>query len=317
MTAARVDDAPGDPARQARRGRGVPERVERGLVGEATLAPHAREGLREGGRRERRLLVSSGAPPGSGARALPGSPPPLQGPCGQGPQAVLTALALANPDQHPVGGHGRDLERGPLPQAPSTGIDPPQTPPSCGVDSRGQPRADGLGTQPDWQLWAGPRPHAREDRPWALQGHLLKQPDPIEGDTAGTRRDLLLMEPRAHVLADRRCIALLRSAPVVWREVRDGLEVTRWGPGSEPTPLQVFAPPVSEGRHRHPPVPVGHDLVQTVGFAQEDRGSFRGATAGRTEGTSTGETRTLPRRGLVQQRLGILNEKANVFDSDP
>jgi hypothetical protein len=233
-------------------------------------------------------------------RARPGDPPPLQGPCGQGHHAVLTACALSHPDQPPVGGKVRDLEMGPLPPAPSTGIDHPQTPPSCGVDDRGHQRADFLGTPHDGQLLAVPRPHAREDRPWSRQGHLIKKPDPLEVDTEGTLRDLLLMEQREHVRAALRFVELVRRAPVVWREVLDGLEVTRLGPGSEPTPRQVFEPTVSEGSHRHPPVHVGHDLVQKVCFEQEDIGSFRGAKEGRQEGTSTGETSTLPRSGFVQ-----------------
>jgi hypothetical protein len=235
------------------------------------------------------------------ARARPVDPPPLQGPCGQGHHAVLTACALSHPDQHPVGGKVRDLARRPLPQAPSTGRDHPQTPPRCGVDDRGQPRADFLGTPHDGQLLAVPRPHAREDRPWSLPGQLINKPAPLEVDTAGTLRDLLLMEPRENVRADLRCVELVRRAPVVWREVLDGLEVTRLGPGSEPTPLQVFEPTVSEGSHRHPPVHVGHDLCQTVCFEQEAIGSCSGAKEGRKAGTSTGETRTLPRSGFVQR----------------
>src|SRR5262245_20425387 len=50
-------------------GIGVPERVDRGVFGEATLAYHELEGLLEGGGREKRLLVPSGEQPGPGARA--------------------------------------------------------------------------------------------------------------------------------------------------------------------------------------------------------------------------------------------------------
>jgi hypothetical protein len=96
------------PPRQRRRGGGVPARGAGGVLSEAALAPHARAGLLEGGGRERRLLVSSGAHPGPGARDLPIGSPPLQGPFGPGHIAVLAPVALADPDQHAVG-------RGPRP----------------------------------------------------------------------------------------------------------------------------------------------------------------------------------------------------------
>jgi hypothetical protein len=81
----------------------MPERVNRGVFGEATLAYHELTGRLEGGRRERRLLVSSGAPPGPGARALPGDSQPLQGPVGQGHQTVLAPLARSDTDQQALG----------------------------------------------------------------------------------------------------------------------------------------------------------------------------------------------------------------------
>jgi hypothetical protein len=80
-------------------GRGVSKRVNRGVFGEAPLAHLERTGLLEGGRRERRLLGSHGEQPGPGARTLPGDPSPLQGAFGQGHQAVLAPLALADTDQ--------------------------------------------------------------------------------------------------------------------------------------------------------------------------------------------------------------------------
>jgi hypothetical protein len=110
-----VDDAPRHTPLEEMRGRGVPKRVHRGVVGEATLAHHARTGLLEGGRRERRLLVSRGEPPGPGARTRPVDPSPLQGPCGQGHQAVLAPLALSDTDQQALRIKVRDLERRPFP----------------------------------------------------------------------------------------------------------------------------------------------------------------------------------------------------------
>lgn len=97
----------------------------------------------------------------------------------------------------------------------------------------------------------------------------------------------------------------------MWREVLDGLDVTRLGPGGEPTPLQVFEPTVSERSHGDPPVHVGHDLSQKVCFEQEDMGSLSRAKEGTKEGTPTRGTRSLPRSGLVQQELGFPTDLIN------
>jgi hypothetical protein len=107
-------------------------------------------------------------------------------------------------------------------------------------------------------------------------------------DTESPLRDLLLIEPIEKVLADLLFGDLVRSAPVVLREMLDSLDVTWLGPGGKSPQLQVFAQTVSEGSHGHPPVHVGHDLSQKVCFEQEDMGSLRGAKEGTKERTSTG-----------------------------
>jgi hypothetical protein len=112
--------------------------------------------------------------------------------------------------------------------------------------------------------------------------------DPLEVDTEGTLRRLLLIEQIEKVPADLLFVDLVRSAPVVLREMLDGLDVTVLGPGGEPTQLQVFEHTVSEGNHGHPPVRGGRDLSQTVCFEQEDTGSLRGAKEGTKERASTG-----------------------------
>jgi hypothetical protein len=273
--------------------------VEGGLCGEATLAHHARAGLREGGRRARHPLVSSGEHPGAGARARPGAPPQLPGPCGQGPHAVVPPLARSHADQQAVGGNGRDLELGPLPQAPSPGRDHPQAHPSGGVDDQGHQRADVLWTQHDGQVSAVPGPNARPHRPWSLSGDLRNQAEPLEGETDGTLRALRLSEQSEKGLAALLRGDLVRGAPVVSRERRDGLAGTWWGPGGESPPRQVFAPTVPEGSHGQPPVHGGHDLSQQGCVEQEDTGSLRGAKEGTHARTATGHTSILPRSGFV------------------
>jgi hypothetical protein len=104
-----LDDAPRHTPLEEMRGRGVPKRVHRGVFGEATLAHHELQGLLEGGRRERRLLVSSGEPPGPGARTRPVDPSQLQGPFGHGHQAVFAPLALSDTDQQALRINVRDL----------------------------------------------------------------------------------------------------------------------------------------------------------------------------------------------------------------
>src|ERR671922_2967957 len=65
-------------------GVGVPQRMDGGILGNATLAYYQLEGLLKGGRRERRLLVPGGEQPGAGPRALPVGPQKTQHPRGEG-----------------------------------------------------------------------------------------------------------------------------------------------------------------------------------------------------------------------------------------
>jgi hypothetical protein len=115
------DDAPRHTPLEEMSGRGVPKRVNRGVFGEATLAYHERKGLLEGGRRERRLLVPSGAQPGPRARAAsipatapgsvrPGAPrglcplcPVGHGPAGAGgrcPRPAAASLPVGAAHKH-------------------------------------------------------------------------------------------------------------------------------------------------------------------------------------------------------------------------
>jgi hypothetical protein len=232
----------------------MPERMERRVCGEAALAYHELKGLLEGSRRQGHRLVPSREPPGPGAYALPVRSHPFQGPFGQGPQAVFAPLALADPDQHPLGVDVRDLEMGSFPEAQSTGVDHLQPQSGLRVDYRGQPQADFLPTPHDGQCLAVPRPSEREDRPRSRQGHLREKPDAIEVDAAGTLGDLLVIEEREKILPDLIFAALIRSTPVVLGQMFDGFEIARLGPGGQAPELQVFPHPASERRHRHPPM---------------------------------------------------------------
>ena len=142
---------------------------------------------------------------------------------GQGPQAVSPPCALSHADRQAVGGTVRDREMGPRPQAQATGREPPQTPPSFGVDDQGQQQADCRWTQHGWQCSAVPGPNARQNRPWALTGARIRPSEAREVDTEGPLRALLLMAPREKVLAAPLCGALVRGAPGGWRERLDGL----------------------------------------------------------------------------------------------
>ena len=174
-----LDDAPRHTPLEEMRGRGVPKRRNRGVFGEATLAHHELQGLLEGGRRERRLLVSSGEQPGPGARTLPVDPSQLQGPFGHGHQAVFAPLARSDTDQHALRLNVRDLELRPFPSAPPTRID--QLPTQAGFRAlyQGQQGAHCLRTQHDGQCLAVPGTDALEDGPRALPRALVEESDPI------------------------------------------------------------------------------------------------------------------------------------------
>jgi hypothetical protein len=64
------------------------------------------------------------------------------------------------------------------------------------------------------------------------------------------------------------------------RSLADGWKISLLSLGGEPPPLQVFQHTASEGRHRAPPVRVGHDLSQKVYGEQADTGSLRSAKEG-------------------------------------
>ncbi len=232
------DDAPRHAPLEEMGRLGVPERVHRGVFGEATLAYHELRGRLEGGRRERRLRGPSGEPPGPGARALPGSPPPLQSPCGQGHQAVFAPVALADAD----------------PQAQPTRIHHLQTHPGFRAWSPGQQGAHVLRTQHDGQLLAGPGMDECEDRPRALQRALGEKPDPIELDASRALGDLLLMEQGEDVLPEFLFAHVIGSPAVVLSQVCDGFERAVLGPGSQAPELEIFQHTASERRHRDPPV---------------------------------------------------------------
>jgi hypothetical protein len=249
-----LDDAPRHAPLSEMGGIGVPERGHRGVFGEATLADHELQGLLEGGRRERRLLVPSGEQPGPRARTLPVCPHQLQGPFGQGPQAVFAPLALADTDQHALGVDVRDLPRRPFPEAQPTSLDHLQTHAGVRALYQGQQGAPFLRTQHDGQCLVVPGTDAREDWPRALPRALVEEPDPIEMDASRALRDLLVIDQVEEVRPHLSCADLIGSSPVVWREVFDGVKRALLSLGSQTAAWHVFAHPASARSHGHPPV---------------------------------------------------------------
>jgi hypothetical protein len=127
VPAAGGDAAPRPAPLPPRGGLGVAARGERGVVGEATRAYHARAGLRAGGRRARRRLVSSGEPPGPGARA---ASRPATAPGAVRPRAPSGLCPLGPGGRGPASAGGRwprpgaaSLPAGAAPQ-PSCAADP-------------------------------------------------------------------------------------------------------------------------------------------------------------------------------------------------
>jgi len=259
-----LDDPPRPAPLQQMRRVGVAERVDGGVFGAAALAHDHFEGLLEGGRRQGRWLAPGREQPGPGALTLPVLSQELQGPVGQGPIAVFAPFAPSDPDQHALGGDVRDLQLRPFPQAPSTGIDHPQTHAGFRLVDQGQQVPDLLRTPHDWQCLAVSGSNEVEDRPWSLQRALVEEPDPIEVNAEGALGDLLLVEQEQEGPAELFCAELVGRAPVVLSQMADSVDITLLGLGGEPPELQIFEHTASEGSHLSPPVRVADNPSQTV-----------------------------------------------------
>jgi hypothetical protein len=270
-----LDDSPRHAPFQQMGRIGVPQRRDGGILGHATLAYHELEGLLKGGRRERRLLVPGGEQPGAGPLALPVGPQQLQHRRGQGDEAVFASFALAHAHQHAWRVDVRDLPLGPFPQAQPTGIDQLQTHPGCWVRDPGQQGPDLPPTQHDRQCLGVPGAHEVEDGPRAVQCALVEESNPVEVNAEGALGDPLLMDQEEEVLAEFVFTALARSAPVVWRQMLDGFDVTVLGPGSQAPQRQLFEHTASEWGHGHPPVRVGYDPSQRVDTNGKIKGGSR------------------------------------------
>jgi hypothetical protein len=179
-----LDHAQRHPLRSEMRGIRVPKRVNRGVFGKAALTHHARQGLLQGGRRERRLPVPSGEQPGSGACPLPVHPSQLQCPFGQGHQTIFAPLTLSNTDQHALRINIRDLSLRPFSQAQPTRRDQLQTHTGVRAWHQGQQGAHCLRTQHDGELLAVPGTNELEDGPWALQRALVEAANPLQVETS-------------------------------------------------------------------------------------------------------------------------------------
>jgi hypothetical protein len=170
---------------------------------------------------------------------------------------------------------------GPFPETQATGLDQPQTPLGFRACDRGQQGADFLRTQHDGEFSAVPGPSEGEERPRALQGTLIEEPDAREVDAEGTLGDLLVIAQREKVLAEILFAELVGSAPVVVRQLVDSGDIPLLGLGGEPAQLQVFEPTAAECRHGHPPVRVEYDPSQTVDTNNRIDGSSPGGKKAR------------------------------------
>jgi hypothetical protein len=248
-----LEEAPRPAPRSARGGLGVSAWVPRGVLGEATRAHPALPGLGEGRRRERRLRLPSGAPPGPGGRARPGAPPQLQGPCGEGPPTVLAPVARSDTNPPALGGEGADRPRGPGPSAPPPRLEP--RPPQAGVRARdpGSPGAHGRRTHDDGPGGAGPGPEAREDGPRARQRALGDAPEALERAASRALRRRPVMPQRAARRPKRRFTARSGRSSVGWRQGVDGVTSAGLGRGGQTVAWQACAPPASAHRPGPPP----------------------------------------------------------------
>jgi hypothetical protein len=163
-------------------------------------------------------------------------------------------LALVSPHQHPWRSDVGDLQRCALGQAPPTGVDQLPTHPGCRVLDHGQEGPDLPPAQHDGPLLGVSGSNTVEDGPRSLQRALGEEPDPREVNPEGPLRDRLVVAQAAEGLAELVFTDLVRSAPVVWRQMLHGFEVTRLGPRGQAPEWQVFQQTASERGHRHPPV---------------------------------------------------------------
>jgi hypothetical protein len=145
----------------------------------------------------------------------------------------LSPFALAHAHQHALRVDVRDLQLGSFQQAQPTGIDQLQTHPGCRVRDQGQQGPDLPQPQHDRQFLGVPGAHEVEDGPGALQRALVEESNPVEVNPEGALGDLLLIDQEEEVLAELVFTDLVRSAPVVLRQMLDGFDVTLLGPGSQ------------------------------------------------------------------------------------
>src|SRR4029450_10540091 len=87
--------------------------------------------------------------------------------------------------------------------------------------------------------------------------------------------DLLLIDQKEAVPAECVFTDLVRSAPVVLRQMLYGFDVTLLGPGSQAPQMQVFEHTASECGHGHPPVHVGYDPSERVDTNRKIEGNSR------------------------------------------
>jgi hypothetical protein len=78
-----------------------------------------------------------------------------------------------------------------------------------------------------------PIPHEVEEWLRSLQRALIEEPDPVEVNTEGTLRGLLVVDQEQEVVAELVVTDLVGSAPVVLRQMLHGFDVTLLGPGSQ------------------------------------------------------------------------------------
>jgi len=123
---------------------------------------------------------------------------------------------------------------------------------------------DLLRTQHDRQFLALPGAHERQDWPRSLERHLIEELDPIEVDTEGALRDLLLLQQEQEVLAQRLFTELVGRTSVVLCQLVDSCDIALLGLGGEAPPLQVFQHTASEGGHGYPPVHVEPDPAYRI-----------------------------------------------------
>jgi hypothetical protein len=285
----------------------VPQRVQAGLLGDATGHEEAAEQPLYRAVVQGLAPVPAGEQPAVGAVAPPGvAQQPQQG-GRQGDQAVLAALGTAEVDDQAGAVDVRHAQAEDLAQAQAAAVGGLHQHQEPGEVDGGEEASDLVGAehtgQGAWLLAVGDHRH----QAGPAQGHLVQEAQGADGLVEATPGGALFDQVQL-VEAEVLGVEVLRGAAEVAGEEGDAADVGLDGAGAVVAALQVLGQALAQRGHGRLPWGRVHtpaaDVAATMpGRASQRKTSFRkgqrqrrGAEAGPVRGV-----RLPPRSGLVQQ----------------